>query len=77
VSGVDNLTTFMYRLSKNSGSFNFLEFQGPVKACTVIALPKFDSYRNGMILYKICNLSFCLHGAHIILSNTQAICCDL
>jgi hypothetical protein len=33
----DSFTTFMHRLSRNSGSLNFLEPYGPVQACTGIA----------------------------------------
>ena len=32
--------TFMCRLSRNPGSLNFLELQGPVHACTGLDLPK-------------------------------------
>jgi hypothetical protein len=32
----DNLTTFMRRLSRNSGGFNLLEPSGPAQACTGI-----------------------------------------
>jgi hypothetical protein len=34
----DNLTTFMCRLSRNSGSLNLLEPSGPVQACNGVAL---------------------------------------
>jgi hypothetical protein len=36
----DNLTTFMYRLSRNSGNLNLQELQGPVPACNGIASVK-------------------------------------
>ena len=35
----DSLTTFLCRLSSNSGSLNLLEPSGPVQACNGIALP--------------------------------------
>jgi len=38
VRRADNLTTFMYRLSKNTGSLNLMQPQGPEKE---IALPLF------------------------------------
>jgi hypothetical protein len=38
----DNLTIFMCRLSRNSGSLNLLEPQGPVQACSGKALPYND-----------------------------------
>jgi hypothetical protein len=37
VCRADNLTTFMYRLSRNFGSLNLLEPYGPVQACTGMA----------------------------------------
>jgi hypothetical protein len=33
----DNLTTFMWQLSRNSGSLNLLQSYGPVQACIGIA----------------------------------------
>jgi hypothetical protein len=39
VRRADNLTTFMCRLSRNSGSLNRLEPSGPVQACNGTALP--------------------------------------
>ena len=38
VRRVDNLTTFMCRLSRNSGSLNLLQPSGPVQACNMIPL---------------------------------------
>jgi hypothetical protein len=38
VLSADNLTTFMYRLSKPSGILNTLQPQGPVKVCKERAL---------------------------------------
>jgi hypothetical protein len=38
VRRADILTTFMCRLSRNSGSLNLLEPKGPVQACNGIAL---------------------------------------
>jgi hypothetical protein len=37
VCRADNLTTFMCRLSRNSGSLNLLEPQGSVQACNGVA----------------------------------------
>jgi hypothetical protein len=37
--GANNLTSFMCRLSKNSGSLKLLETSGPIQAYTGIALP--------------------------------------
>jgi hypothetical protein len=39
VRTADNLTTFMCRLSRNSGSLNLLTPYGPVQACNGITLP--------------------------------------
>jgi hypothetical protein len=39
VRRADNLTTFMCRLSRHSGSLNLLEPQGPFQACSGKALP--------------------------------------
>jgi hypothetical protein len=41
VRRVDNLTTFMCRLSRNPGSLNLLELLGTVQACNGIVLPHF------------------------------------
>jgi len=39
VRRVDNLTTFMCRLSRNPGSLNLLKLLGAVQACNGRALP--------------------------------------
>jgi len=39
VRRADNLATFICRLTRNSGSLNLLEFSGPVRDFTGIALP--------------------------------------
>ena len=39
VPRADTLTTFICRMSKNSGSLNLLQPSGPVQACRGIALP--------------------------------------
>jgi hypothetical protein len=39
VRKADNLTTFMCRFSRNSGSLNLQEPSGPVQACNGTALP--------------------------------------
>ena len=53
VRRADNLTTFMCRMSRNSGSLKFLEPSGPVQACTVLVLPfltVFLSYPLGFLI---------------------------
>jgi hypothetical protein len=42
VRRADNLTTFICRMSRNSGSLKFLEPLGPAQACYGIALPRKD-----------------------------------
>jgi hypothetical protein len=44
VRTADNLTTFTYRLSRNSGSLNLLQPSGPVQACRGIALLLYKSF---------------------------------
>jgi hypothetical protein len=46
VRRADNLTTFICRLSRNSGKVNLVEPSGPVKAYNVIALPLPSRYIN-------------------------------
>ena len=48
----DNLTTFMCRLSRNSGSLNLLEPSGPVQAYTAIALNIAECKANMLVVTK-------------------------
>jgi len=51
VREIDDLTTFMYRMSCKSGSLNLLEPSGPHRACYGTALP-FTSHIHCPILMK-------------------------
>ena len=64
----DNLTTFMCRLSGNSGSLNLLEPSGPVQACNGIALP-FDIYIFTYLLARL--LTYLLTYLHTYVKDVE------
>jgi hypothetical protein len=57
----DNLTTVMYRLSRNSGSLNLLEPSGHLEACTGIPLILLQARPQGSVyLYIASSGVFCV-----------------
>jgi hypothetical protein len=53
VKRADNLATYVCQLSRNSGSLNLLESQGPVQACTGTALLYFSRMGTGLNIFIV------------------------